>query len=444
MKLGLLDFDMTVESYWESSWNHKALLNIGDAAEYLVIEQIYSSLNISEREFVRLSIKDLINYRGESLIVALNIALDSYVGYNEILENLSPDIIPVFLGISITDTHLNDKQIECLRQYAPIGCRDQRSYSYVRDLGIPCYLNGCTASALKILGNRKREFEGKILFIDVPHGVLEYIPEELKSEIIFLNQELYCKKSEFLDKVSPSLWAQQIFECYNSNPKMIVTSRFHGAVIGLACEIPTIITLEKYTFRFSWLKNYFSIYTEGNFRDINWNAIKPNYRSTRDLILKISRDRISSTMQKYGPMLSLTDLQKVPNIENESNGSNQVIYYQKAWNKIQKIWDPEKEYIYAFWGINDNSKKLFSLISQNFPYAKLVDIYDMFKEVSFHGIHSCSPQEMGKRAAQDNYFVIATAYLAARVVPDICSECGFPEARVICCERDFIDHEDLR
>ena len=33
MKFGYIDFDRTVNWYWDNSWNNKALLNIGDAAE---------------------------------------------------------------------------------------------------------------------------------------------------------------------------------------------------------------------------------------------------------------------------------------------------------------------------------------------------------------------------------------------------------------------------
>ena len=44
---------------------------------------------------------------------------------------------------------------------------------------------------------------------------------------------------------------------------------------------------------------------------------------------------------------------------------------------------------------------------------------------------------------QQDYYVIVTAYLASRVVPDICDECGFPMERSFRCERNFILPEDL-
>lgn len=443
MKFGLLDFNLTVESYWNHSWNHKALLNIGDAAEYLVVEQLYHSLGIDEKQIRRLAIPELTTYCGESLIVALNIALDSYVGYNDLLDHLSPNIIPVFLGMSFTSPDFNLHQIDCLKQYAPIGCRDERSYFCMKKLGIPCYLNGCTASILEIDEEPIPQLRDKVVFIDVPHEVLEFVPQEMKNDIVLLNQELYCKKSELPSCFLPSDWAKKILSCYNSGPRMIVTSRFHGAVLALANDIPVIVALEKYTFRFSWIQNYCPIYTEKSFCEIDWNPKLPDYRVTRNLILEISQKRIKETIDRYRCLLQLTDLQRITEDIGERECSNQVLYYRKTWEQIKKTWNPQKEYLYGFWGVNDNTEALYSLISQTYPKARLVNIYDMFKSISFAGLDSQRPHTLSEYVAQENYYVIVTAYLASRVAPDICGECGFPQNRTFLCMRDFILAEDI-
>lgn len=444
MKFGALDFGLTVEEYWRRSWNHKALLNIGDAAEYMVVEQIYRSLGVEEDQVVRLSIPQLTEYRGESLILPLNIALDSYVGYNRILSELSPDIIPVFLGMSFTVPELSKDQIECLRAYAPVGCRDERSYRYMKSLHIPCYLNGCTAAVLQADKQIIPEVEGKIVLIDVPYGVLKYIPEELKADLVFLQQEVYCRKSELEAGYSPVAWARKILAVYDSAPKLIVTSRFHGAVLALSKDIPAIITLEKYTFRFSWLKNYYPIYTEDNFDRIDWAPKKIDCSSVRKLILQVAQMRIKETNLKYKNLLALTDLQKCGSIVQEQDDcSNHFFYYRRAWEKLQSIWDHDGKYEYSFWGVNHNAEVLFSLISQEYPKARLVDVYDMYQEVSFAGLTSRDPHDLKEYADRDDYFVISTAYLASRVVPDICHETGFSEEYVVRCERDFIDPTDI-
>ena len=445
MKYGIIDFKLTVDYYWKNSWNKKALLNIGDASEYLVVEQILKKeLGIDEKELVRIGIRELITYRGEYLIVPLNIAFDSYIGYNEILENLSPNIIPIFLGISLTNTNLNDKQLECLKQYAPIGCRDERTYLFLRSQNIRAYLNGCTASVIDINSfNDNINTQGKILFVDVPKKVVNYIPDDLKKDIVFLNQEIYCTKEKFFESYTFEKWIQNIFGAYK-NAKIVVTSRFHGAVLALSRNIPCILTLEKYTFRFSWLTNYCNIYTEENFKDINWNVqLNNNDLELLKLLMKnIAKKRIEDTVKKYKDLLIITEIQK-SKFSEEYNSSNQVLYYQDCIDDIQKKWNKEEDIEFGFWGINDNTEKILKFINLNYPKAHLVDVYDMFKKINYKGLVSKSPEHLMNRRNQKNYYVIVSAYLASRVAQDIFDKIGFNAEQAFLCKREFVNKEIL-
>lgn len=442
MKYGLIDFNLTVEDYWNNSWNKKALLNIGDAVEYEVVEQIYRKIGIKDNDIVRLSIKELTSYRGEFLIVGINIAFDSYVGYNDILENLSPNIIPVFLGISLTDLNMNQKQLDCLRSFAPVGCRDQRTYLYLKQNCIECYLNGCTASILDInLVEKEEQNSDKILFIDVPRKVKNFIPEQLKKDIVFVNQELYCKKNEFKLYKNPKAWMREVLKNYK-NPRLIVTSRFHGAVLSIANNIPCILTLEKYTFRFSWLKKYFSIYTEENFENINWDVQKQNYDILKQIILNIAIKRIQQVTNKYEELLRITELQFISDLD-ESNSSNQVLYYNDVIDEINLKWNKNDKIKYGFWGINDNTYAIFKFISNNYPNAELIDVYDMFKNIEFHGIKSVDPRNLGLRKNDEQYYVIVTAYLASRIANDVFEEVNFNSKNAFLCKREFVENKHL-
>lgn len=331
-----------VRWYWENTWNHKALLNIGDAAEYQVIEQLYHDVGITDDQIIPLCIHDLIAYHGESLVVALNIALDSYVGYNEILDHLSQDIVPIFLGMSLTSIDLNEAQLQCLRTYAPIGCRDQRSYEYLKAKGIPCYLNGCCASVLRMPRIIKDALlKGKILFIDVPQSVLPYVPENIRADAVFMGQELYCKQESMPNGITPSQWAKSIINAYGSDIKAIVTSRFHGAVLALAFDIPVIVTLEQKTFRFSWLENYCQVLQEGEFERIDWSFPMHDYSKVRNDMQRLCQHRIMETAKQYQPYLDLTDAQK-NQAQQQIGETNFVLYYKPVWQQIEQTWSPEE------------------------------------------------------------------------------------------------------
>ena len=445
MKYGLIDFDLTVKSYWDMSWNKKALLNIGDAAEYLVIERLYHSLGVRAEDIVRLAIGQLQTYRGEPLIVALNIALDSYVGYNSVLDHLSPDIIPVFLGMSFAETKLNSEQILCLKRFAPIGCRDERSYRLMQDLDIPSYLNGCTTAILDSRAPECEEWRDKIVLIDVPFGFAEHIPETMKNDIVFFHQELYCRENDMADGLLPSSWAERVFQMYASKPRLIVTSRFHGAVLSIANDIPCIVVLEKPTFRFSWIQNWLQIITESDYDQADWSVIerKPDYSKLRDLVFRVAKARISQSVFQYNDSVLLTEMQRDRGTEDRRSDSSQVLYYRKVWKKLQAEWDTEKEYTYGFWGVNDNAEALHVLIAEKYPKAKLVSVYDMFKSVRFRGIDSEHPRALARHKEEDSFYVIVTAYLASRVAGDVFGETGFPENRAFLCGREFVEESDL-
>lgn len=441
MKFGILDFNLTVQSYWRKSWNHKALLNIGDAAEYLVMEQLIKSLGVKDSEIVRISIHDLIEYRGEEIIVPLNIAFDSYVGYNKIFEFLSPNIIPVFLGISLTKTDLNDRQLNCLRNYAPIGCRDQRTYNFLQNQKIPCYLNGCTALLLDINNIvLQEENVDKILFIDVPRNVKNYIPENIINDIVFFNQESYCRENDLIEK-NPYQWACNILKSYKK-PKLIVTSRFHGAVLALAQNIPCILTLEKYTFRFSWLKNYCNIYTEDTFDQIEWNPSRKSCHDVKNVMRQMICKRLRWFYDNYFFSKQLTNFQQVDD-DSEKESGNQVLYCHDVIEEISCAWKKDDDIEFGFWGVNDNSNMIYEFISQNYPKARLTDIYDMFQTKIYKGFHSKKPVELRKRAHQDNYYVIVTAYLASRDAMDIFSLVGFNPKKAFLCKREFVEKKHL-
>ena len=442
MKFGLLDFNKTVQWYWDNTWNKKALLNIGDAAEYKVIEQFYHDLEITDAQIIKLSIHELVSYRGESLIVALNIALDSYVGYNDILDHLSPDIVPVFLGMSLTNTEMNDAQLQCLRTYAPVGCRDQRSYDYLKQKGIDCYLNGCCVSVLRPTNIRPdTSLKDKVLFIDVPQSVASYVPEKIRKNAVFFNQEIYCTEAEMPNHILPEQWAQSILNAYSSNIKAVVTSRFHGAVLALSLNIPVVLTLEKKTFRFSWLEKYCQMFEEGEFERIDWSFPVWDFTKVKEQMNRVCLRRIAEVADRYEPLLTLTDYQK--NQLHMSQNTNNTLYYHKALKQIHQKWKDSDEIRYAFWGINQNSQYIYQDIRKNFPNAKLVDIYDMNREISFEGITSKHPRELKEYSLQNNYYVIITAYLASRVAEDIFKVTGFPAERAFLCERTFLSARDF-
>ena len=223
---------------------------------------------------------------------------------------------------------------------------------------------------------------------------------------------------------------------------MIVTSRFHGAVLGLANEIPVIMTLENYTFRFSWLRNYMPIYTEKNYNKIDWNLKSTDYSKTKSFIKIMAIERILSVYNLYSISLQLTRLQ-ILSKDIDLDSSNQVLYCDDVIRSISRKWNKNQKIEYGLWGINDNSIKIKEYIDKNYPNAILKDIYDMYQKVSFNGLDSHSPTDILIQKNNKNYYVFVTAYLASRVALDVLGINNFDQNRLFLCTREFIGEKHL-
>ena len=327
-----------------------------------------------------------------------------------------------------------------LKKHEPIGCRDQRTFDYLKSCSIDCYLNGCTASILQLLRNGNEDYSDRFLFVDVPYSLKNRLNGINGKSIDFLNQELYCKRDDFVGFSSPADWAESVLSFYKRNYAGVLTSRFHGAVLALAASIPVALTLEEYTFRFSWLQNYCPLYTEKIQNEFDWKIVNKEFADTKSMIEEIAQLRI---LQKEVPQQLFRKISAVQHSSEKHVESNQVYYYRKAYKKICELWDTDEIIEYGFWGVNDNTTKLFELISSSFKNARLVEIYDMFRHVLFNGLSSMPPSTSVKRVNQNNYYIIVSAYLASRVASDVFGSIGFPMERVILCERDFVMSSDL-
>ena len=75
------------------------LVNIGDYAQLLAIDNLYSYMGVKEEDIVRIEYYDLLDYDGEYVVLPINFIFNNpYYGERELL--LSSRIIPVFLGIN--------------------------------------------------------------------------------------------------------------------------------------------------------------------------------------------------------------------------------------------------------------------------------------------------------------------------------------------------------
>lgn len=434
----------------DSIQNMTGTANVGNVFMTLAVEKILNDMG--ETKPVRINVTDLAEYRGERLIMPLSMHIPASheSKISSYLINHSPDIIPVILAISMSMTELTVAQYSFFKKNEPVGCRDEQTYYTMQRYGIESYISGDLVLLLK----ESQYYEGKknkIVFSDAPLFSKKYIPDSFFQKAVYIRQELPMEDLEIgYDTFD---YASKIIQTICEEAEMVITSRFHAAVLAIANEIPCILINEAYTYRFSWLKKFGLLYTRNTIGDIDWNCLPFDAAPIQKLIKKTAIERITNAVRKYniykeelsqGQALlkdrksnlfkSSTDLF----INQEIQVYSEIDYYDGAIDYIQLHWDRHKKYRYAFWGVNHNAVKIYEYLLSEYRNAKLIQIYDSYHKVKFEGISSISPEMIRK---EDGIFIFVTTFTAKEEAVSLLCERGISENNYYICERSYIKCE---
>jgi hypothetical protein len=355
--------------------------NLGDYAQTMAIEYLYSIMGIDETDIVHIGQRDLSDYDGEPLILPYNYAICILPVNNTNYQiSLSDKIIPVFLGFSLlyirgytlfrdADDYLSiPYNLSFLKQYEPIGCRDAYTRNVLERHGVKAYFQGCITTVLPIMENR---CDKKIFFVDCISEIIPFIPDS------FIN------KCEFIDSQSADVGIMKSEDIYSmvkrkyeyicSNAALIVSGRFHIVTPLYAMGVPSffIERASQEVSRFITINPYISIYAYEDFDKIDWNPRYYRYEELKQKIISIAVRRIKLAANEYTsiPLISAF-------YENNTaiSADNSLIVSPRNWDKLRVT-----EFIKRYWQNNTNSK--FMLYGAKPEYCSFGEI-DFIRYVS--------------------------------------------------------------
>ncbi len=383
-----------------------SLMNIGEPAQILAIDAIYDSMGIPREDRIDIDYYDLDTYDGEYALLPINLMF-AYLKYfmkEDVI--FSPKIVPVFLGIAIHDRSLSEESVQLLRNYAPVGCRDEYTLKLMHKYQIPAYLFGCIT--LTQPKRRQIPLSSKTFFIDVPIAVEKYVPRELLENAEYLSH-MYYGRTQDLCNGNLREWAQNRIEKYCNEATLIVTSRFHAALIGIASGIPTILVLNTLIDKYRWIEKFIPIYTPDTYSKINWNPKPVLFENLKTQMCELAKKRIKETYDKYSYVLEVSqcmESESTTNIDKlQENVYDGFSYYEHARAYIENNWDRKGKIKYSMWGLGKTAVDLYQYILSNYPEAVLYKVYDE-QHIIFQGIQSEYPSEI--RNDDDFIFVTST------------------------------------
>lgn len=403
MKYGLIYPHYGKESYRYPGYN------IGDAVQTICVMQFYEALKIPQRDIVYLYLYEVNAYRGEKLIVPM---VEAAVGIGFALLPLSPDIIPIFVSTHFAMSELTEEQVDYLKQFEPIGCRDEYGFNLMQKYGVNAYISGCMTLCLSSerllrsnfvmssgLIKRQGAMDRRPFLIDVPEALQDYIPNTYKRNAVILSHLMPLNSIGEMTKTDAECYfsqaEQRLYE-YLTSASIVVSSRLHALVPCIAMGIPVVGVFENISYRFSWLDRLIPLYSEEDFNSINWN---PEVIDVDCIILKMKELVTTCLLQQQLPSSLIEEVSSFWKRRNKSNYGN---YAQGRLRDIH--FELKKEYI--IWGCGLTGQSCYKMIQKYYPNAKLVAAIDTYLEGDFHGTSIKKPSFLSERL--DAFIILAT------------------------------------
>lgn len=414
----------------KNNTNENRLMSVGDIFECLALEKIYEKMGIPRDEIIDCYQYEVEQYEGEYIVLPINIY--------SLNVRYSKRILPVFLGLTIGGQHeLSKEEYNTLSRFSPVGCRDEKTMHRLLDNGIDAYFQGCLVATFP-----KREpnlpTQTKVFFVNPEAGIKDYIPKDLLSNYEFFSHDFYMTLEEMTDGLNIYEYGEQVIKMYREQARLIVTSKFHAAVIALALGIPVILIMENCYYKYTWIKKFIPIYEPKDYANINWNpkpVLIPDHE--KELMIHIACSRLKETYEKYKEICTLSEIR-------ETFGENDfpdIFYGNYAIEYIKNNWDRESNIEYAMWGATQTAVTLYNFIQKNYPNAKLKRIYDFAIKNEFLGLKPVKPDTIPD---DESFFILVTGNSASNAAKELFQKIGKPDTEYFCCERKVLQKEDLK
>lgn len=357
---------------------------IGDWMQIIAVDELYRQMGIDLSEVVYLDVARLATYVGEYVILPVTLPLVNYVE-GGLARRFSDYIVPVFLGLTMVKETLEDEEVDYLKKYTPIGCRDERTLNTLRRYGIQSFLNGCLTITMPGYDKRNETRRNKTYIVDIDSSMLDLIPCDIREKAVYRTHFLKTKGENRKELT------KKLYQEYIENAGLVITSLLHCALPCLAAGIPVIFMKrqQEVSYRFSWLEKILPIYSVCDLeRDVvNWKPSPADIQYIRDKVFDLD---VKLLRKAYSHWADILDVSWFYENREKHVYINDACCSITQW--IDKFWkDPDKAYRYSFWGVTQASECIDDYIRSRYSRAVLSHVYDKYRTLNFRGIKSVLP-----------------------------------------------------
>jgi hypothetical protein len=203
----------------------------------------------------------------------------------------SPHIIPIFWGFHISNYNngwsyfSQNKIIDYLKKYEPIGCRDPYTADKLSSLGVTAFISKCLTLTLPI---REEKPESDLIIIVDGDRVSQpntlpvnkdkvFLPEYIKNEALILTHRIYPLQTEEKKRI----YARHLLSVYKK-ASLIITTRLHCLLPCIAMGIPVIFIGDRNDYRVSWVSELgINIYSPEEVEQLDLDPVRIDFEKEK-------------------------------------------------------------------------------------------------------------------------------------------------------------------
>jgi len=387
--------------------------NIGEGMLPLALRYVYKQMGIEEKDTICISQDELSTYSGAYLLLPICSWISELFRMEKTLSKcFSERIVPVFTNFFLANdlfseaiyTTEKDREIAWLKSYEPIGCRDEFTMVMLRRYGINAYLSGCITIVLPRCDINQIS-KRKVFLVDIDSDLEKHIPESLMQDAVRFSHDFPPNLENPLEEI------QNVYNLYQNEARLMVTSRLHAAIPCMAAGIPVIFAKNEFSTRFTFIDRLLPVYDSSQYTEIDWNPPVVEYERHKEIVLQHIIARIRGAVDFYSPMYDISEYYEQREKRDASLDCNMEQF--KAF--VGSKWSNSEEFNYSIWGIGQLiTHALYAHMTCHYPNARLLHVYDKnFHGVDFHGITIEMP-EFIKNRNREFLFVCAGKSSTAR------------------------------
>lgn len=165
--------------------------------------------------------------------------------------------------------------------------------------------------------------------------------------------------------------------------------------------VPVVLLRKDISFRMAFVDRFTPIYTLDSICDVNWNPLSVDYEKEKEYILLYTIEKIKEAYVNAHRYLNISYYYES---RNKHHYTREMCEPFKLF--IENKWKTCDHFCYSIWGLTQIAEWLVSYLSDNYPFSKLINVYDSCRSIKFSDKISISPYDS---ASLNDEFVFITA-----------------------------------